>query len=258
MRCLLIALLLVSGTVSAQSAAPSSTKPSPGQIVVSGTVPDEATKAAVIARLREMYGASQVVDQVAVGQVAVPANWSSYTQKLINPNLKLISHGQLKIDGNTVSLRGEVANETQRQQIVSDIASNLNPTYTINNGLRVAASEQGVLDAALAGRTVEFESGSTTLTDNGRAILDEMAAALKKLPGKKVEVIGHTDGQGSRNSNLSLSKARADVVKTYFSGKGINPDLISTSGLGPDQPLASNDSAAGRARNRRIEFRVAQ
>jgi OOP family OmpA-OmpF porin len=227
-------------------------------IVVAGTVADEASKAALLARLRELYGNERVLDQLMIGTVSTPANWDAYLQKLVNPNLKLISRGQLKVDGTNVSLRGDVSNEAQRQQIASDIASSLNPSYIVNNGLRVVASEQGVLDAALANRIIEFESGKATLTESGKLILDQMGAALQKLKDKKVEVIGHTDNAGSRAHNLALSQARAEAVKIYVAGKGVNPASISVSGEGPDRPVADNNGAEGRARNRRIEFKVVQ
>lgn len=240
--------------IGASSAAQNANAP----ILVTGTVADEASKAGLLARLREVYGAQRVVDQVSIGTVATPANWNEHVQRLIGPNLKLISRGQVKVDGSNVSLRGDVASEAQRQQIATDIAASLNPTYVVNNGLRVAATEQGVLDAALANRIIEFESGKATLTDSGKGILDQMALALQRLHGIRVEVIGHTDNAGSRAGNLSLSQARAEAVKNYVAGRGINPDLISVSGEGPDRPVADNRTADGRARNRRIEFKVIQ
>ena len=227
-------------------------------MLVSGTVPDEASKAAMLARLRELYGADQVVDQIAIGRVVLPPNWVGYVQKLISADLKLISKGQLKIDGNNISVHGEVANEAQRQQIASDFATSLNPTYTVNNGLRVSAAEQNLLDATLARRIIEFESGKATLTPSGQAILDEMAGALHKVKDRKVEVIGHTDNVGLRESNVALSLARAEAVRSYLAGRGVDPGMVAVSGQGPDRPVADNASADGRARNRRIEFRVAQ
>ena len=249
---LLLALVLgAANPASAQA-------PQPGQVLAAGTVPDEATKAAVLARLRELYGAERVVDQIAIGQVAMPANWNSYVQKLLSPDLKQISRGQLKIDGTTVGLRGEVANEGLRQKIAGDVAASLNPTYTVNNGLRVSSNEQGILDSALANRTVEFESGKATLTPSGRAILDEMIAAMQKVKGGKVEIIGHTDNVGLRATNQGLSQARAEAVKGYMASHGINGELLTASGQGSDRPVAGNDTTEGRARNRRIEFRIAQ
>jgi OOP family OmpA-OmpF porin len=254
----ILAAALAAGAA-AQNIAPAPAAPQPGQVLASGTVPDEATKAAFLAKLRELYGPERVVDQIAVGPVVMPANWNGYVQKLITPDLRQISRGQLTIDGSNVSLRGEVANEALRQRIASNVATNLNPTYTVNNGLRVAAAaEQALLDDTLANRTVEFESGRATLTPAGRAILDEMAAAMLKLKGRRIEIIGHTDSAGLRASNVSLSQARAATVKTYLAAHGIAEDRLAASGQGPDRPIASNDTAEGRARNRRIEFRLAQ
>ncbi|MRW89097.1 OmpA family protein [Duganella sp. FT80W] len=248
-RLLMMIALLLAAHAAAQT---------PGQIVVTGAVPDEASKAALLAQVRLLYGVERVVDQVTIAQVSLPPNWNGYVQKLITPNLKMISKGELKIDGTNVTVRGEVANEAQRQQIASDIATSLNPSYTVNNGLRVSAAEQNLLDAALAKRIIEFDSGKATLTPSGQAILDEMAAALHKVNGKKVEVIGHTDNIGLRDSNLALSQARAEAVRTYLTGKGISQEMVMVSGQGPDRPVAENTTAEGRARNRRIEFRVAQ
>ena len=117
-----MALAAMSASAQAPTAIPTAATPQPGQVLAAGTVPDEASKAAVLVRLRELYGTDKVVDQIAVGQVVLPANWNAYVQKLLSPNLKQISRGQLKIDGSVVSVRGEVANEAQRQKIASDLS----------------------------------------------------------------------------------------------------------------------------------------
>lgn len=258
MRFFFIVFIFLSSTILAQAAVPLIATPRPGQVLVSGTVPDEASKAGILARVHELYGAQNVVDQITIGAVVVPANWASHVQKMIGSNLKQITKGQLKIDGNIVSVKGEVANEVQRQRIASDIATNLNPTFTVNNGLRVSASEQSVLDSTLGNRIVEFDTGKSTLTQKGLSILDELSIPLLKLQNKKLEIIGNTDNQGFRPSNIALSYARAEAVKAYLSTKGISADLISVSGQGPDRPIASNENVEGRSRNRRIEFRISQ
>jgi OOP family OmpA-OmpF porin len=249
-----LALLAGTGVGVAQPARTDNAAP----IVVSGMVGDDASKAALLARLRTVYGADRVVDQLAVGRVSMPPNWNEHVGKLVGPNLKLIKSGQLQVDGTSVSLRGDVASEAQRAQIAGEIAAALDTSFTVNNGLRVAASEQGMLDAALADRIIEFESGKATLADSGKAILDQMSAVLLRLKDKKVEVIGHTDNAGSRAGNLSLSQARAEAVKAYIVGRGVNADMVAVSGEGPDRPVADNRTPEGRARNRRIEFKVVQ
>lgn len=255
------ALGWASSAASAQAQVPASGQPL-GQpetatpVVVAGTVPDEGTRSAIVARLRELYGADRVVDQLTVGAVVAPPQWSQQVQKLLSPGLKQVSHGQLSVQGSNVDLRGEVGTEGARQQVAADLAQSLTPSYTVRNGLRVAVQEQAVVDQALANRIVEFEAGSAVLRPAGLLILDEMAVALAKLKGRQFEVIGHTDAQGARAGNVSLSLARAQSVKAYLVSKGLPADRLTTSGQGPDKPVADNNTEAGRARNRRIEFRV--
>jgi OOP family OmpA-OmpF porin len=251
-KTVLFAAWLAAGAAFAQAPAPLA------PIVVRGTLADEGAKAALLARLRQVFGFDRVVDELAVGPVSAPPGWNDYLGKLVGPNLKLVSHGQLQVEGSAVSLRGDVANEAQRQQIAADIAAILDASFTVNNGLRVAVSDQLVLDQALRGRIIEFETGKATLTDAGRALLDEMSAALLKLKEQKVALIGHTDNAGARASNLSLSQARAEAVKAYMIQKGVKAESMVASGEGPDRPVGDNRSADGRARNRRIEFKVVQ
>ena len=232
--------------------------PAPGKVVVSGTVPDEATRQAVLTRAREVFGVDRVVDQLGVGNLVAPPNWTSYLQRIISPDLKQVSRGQISVSGNVIEIKGEVGNEAVRQQIVSELSTRLNTTYTVRNGLRVGAAGQDQVDLALTNRTIEFETGNSTLTPTGRQVLDLLAPVLQRLPGRSFEVIGHTDAQGSRPQNIALSAARADTVKAHLASKGIAADSITTSGAGPDRPVASNDTPDGRARNRRIELRVVQ
>ncbi len=230
-----------------------------GQVVAGGQVPDEATRVAVLEGLRKIYGANAVVDRIeVVGSVATPPNWSANVQKLITPDLKQVRKGQLQIEGTQMVVTGEVANEAVRQKVVSDMATSLNPTYTIRNNLRVPAggNQQEAIDGILAKQTVEFELGSAMLTSRGRNVLDEILKPLSQIGDRQVAIIGHTDNSGSREGNLTLSLARADSVKGYLVEKGIDPQRLTTSGVGPDQPIADNDSTDGRARNRRIEMRI--
>ena len=251
------ALALLCGVgvaASAQSGAPTSPNAT-GKVVVSGVVPDEATRQAILGKAREVYG-DRVVDQLGVGNLVAPPNWSQLVQKLITPDLKRVSKGQLKISGNVVELAGDIQNEAQSQQLASQMSASLNPTYTVRNGLRVAAAGQEVLDAALANRIVEFQPGNAVLTPIGARTLDELLPVLNQFKGRRFEVIGHTDAQGAASQNVLLSAERANVVKAFLIGKGLAAASILTSGAGADRPVAGNETAEGRARNRRIEFRV--
>ncbi len=225
------------------------------KILVSGTVPSEATKAQVLSRLRELYGADRITDQLEVGNVVAPANWDQYVLKMIGPNLQHISAGQVQVEGNQIRISGNVKNEAVRQEVTSTLANSFNQTYQVHNSLQVGSGQQA-LDETLAQRTIEFESGSAVLTARGRVVLDEMAQAIRQLSNAKIEIIGNTDNVGLRESNIELSLARAVAVRQYLIGKRIESSSMLVMGNGPDVPIADNSTAEGRSKNRRIDFKI--
>jgi OmpA-OmpF porin, OOP family len=227
-----------------------------GPVVVSGTVADDGTRQAILARVREVFTSNQVVDQVGLEQVPAPANWSQIVQKIISKDLTAVSRGQIKISGNLIELAGQVASEEVKQSIERQLKEKLNPTYVVKNGLVVTGAGQKMIDSAMANRIVEFESGNAKLTPLGIKVLDELIPILSQFPSARFEVIGHTDALGARDANLLLSDARAKAVRDYLIGKGIDIARMDVVGVGPDRPAFTNDTAANRTKNRRIEFRL--
>jgi len=112
-----------------------------------------------------------------------------------------------------------------------------------------------VAQAPLVLRGVNFETGRSALTPDSYAILDEVAAALLARPDVRVEIGGHTDNTGSRATNTRLSLERAQAVKAYLAQQGVAPARMDVQGYGPNNPVATNATADGRARNRRVELR---
>src|SRR5690606_5610565 len=218
-------------------------------------VPDQATKALILGQLHELYDAARVVDRLQVESIPAPPNWGRQVARMLAPGIRRVSGGKLEVDGQSVRISGEVANEAQRQQVASELSLASNSTYTVTNSLGTGGG-QGLLDATLGDRIIEFESGSARLTDVGRAILDEMAGTMREIGEARVQVVGHTDNVGQRQSNIALSHARADAVRDYLVEQGIPRRNLSVLGRGPDEPIADNASVDGRARNRRIQFRL--
>ena len=103
---------------------------------------------------------------------------------------------------------------------------------------------------------VYFDTASSQLTPESRQTLDNFEAALKANPDAQVQVAGHTDNTGNAQANQQLSLNRANAVKAMLVSDGIDANRISTVGDGEDDPVASNDTAQGRAQNRRTELSV--
>jgi OOP family OmpA-OmpF porin len=103
---------------------------------------------------------------------------------------------------------------------------------------------------------VLFDFDKSVIKPAGKAKLDELAAKVKDINLEVVIAIGHTDSIGSDAYNQKLSVRRAESVKAYLVSKGIEPNRVYTEGKGKKQPVASNKTKEGRAKNRRVEIEV--
>jgi OOP family OmpA-OmpF porin len=103
---------------------------------------------------------------------------------------------------------------------------------------------------------INFETGSAKIKKKSYKVLDKAAGTLREHPEMSIEIVGHTDDQGEMEANLDLSQRRADAVRDYMVDKGVEAGRIYTRGAGQAEPIADNKSKRGRAKNRRIEFRL--
>jgi OOP family OmpA-OmpF porin len=103
---------------------------------------------------------------------------------------------------------------------------------------------------------VSFELNSAELTGESRPVLARVASDLKKYPRLRVEVQGHTDSSGSDQYNLKLSERRAQAVRDFLIAQGVASGQVEARGYGESQPVASNATPEGRARNRRVDMKV--
>ena len=101
---------------------------------------------------------------------------------------------------------------------------------------------------------IKFKTGSAEILPESESVLDKVFVTLDTYSSLKVEIQGHTDNVGNKESNLKLSLARAQSVKSYLVKKGINQNRLMTKGYGSDKPIASNGTEDGKQKNRRIEF----
>ncbi len=101
-----------------------------------------------------------------------------------------------------------------------------------------------------------FKTSSDQIISSEQQGIDEIAEFMRKYPNVFLEIHGHTDNQGTPAFNMTLSKKRADAAKKLIIAKGVAPGRIITRGFGDTKPIAPNDTADGKAKNRRIEFHI--
>ena len=177
-----------------------------------------------------------------------------------------ISSAGVSIDGRDVVLAGpagshEISEDTQKLVAgvygVRTVAIRaIAPAEAAPDARAIAPKidTQGKLDAILAQSMVEFNPASAQLTARGRNALNRVAPLLADSPTLFCEIQGHTDSLGNSDANQSLSYRRAIETKNYLVNQGIAPERLIPKAFGDTQPIASNDTAAGRQRNRRINF----
>jgi outer membrane protein OmpA-like peptidoglycan-associated protein len=119
---------------------------------------------------------------------------------------------------------------------------------------KIEEAEQIVINTAFD--NLEFESAKAIIKESSFESLDDLADLLIKKPDWKLKVAGHTDSQGAEQSNLILSKKRAEAVRDYLVQSGVATERIIVQYFGEEKPIDTNDTPEGRQRNRRVEMDI--
>lgn len=120
-------------------------------------------------------------------------------------------------------------------------------------GTGVEVQRQGDTIQLIMPGNITFATDSADIASSFYSPLNNLASSFRQYNQNSVEIVGHTDSTGNHAYNMSLSQRRAQSVANYLMAQGVDSSRLSTRGAGPDQPIASNATADGRAQNRRVE-----
>ncbi len=251
------------------------------KIIVEGVVQDETLRQELITSANASFGRGNVTERIVVKNGGIPSEPLGQAFKKVLTEVANQNVSSMQIDASyrgadprssAIEISGSVPTVDAQARLV-DATDGVKFT----NGITVAqpdpvipeegsadivgptpadslAQTQIALNELVGTQTIEFRTGRAALSEAGRAVVDEVARLLLTRPGTQVVIVGHTDNQGNAAENQRLSEQRAATVLAALAEEGVPEDSMTSSGKGADDPVADNDTAAGRAENRRITF----
>ncbi len=239
-----------------------------GRLLIRGTVPDAPTRAALLSYAAALFGPDNVEHRCAVADGPAPEGWRAAALGALD-GLAALEGGQLMVRAGAVALRGVAAAGGGADAAKAALAPALGEGWRADVRVTVAppapagfeplsaAACAEALEDAGGGGALTFATGATALDPGASAALDRVAEALEACGGVSVEIGGHTDDSGPAAANRRLGQARAEAVRAALIARGADPARLGARGYGAAEPVADNATEEGRARNRRIAFRVA-
>ena len=141
---------------------------------------------------------------------------------------------------------GVIGNKMDKQAREIDTALPGADVVRVGEGIKLVLGENAV----------RFDTNKSTLTPQAKANLDKLVKVFTDYPDTNIVIYGYTDNKGAVDYNLKLSQERANSVKSYLVKKGLVADRFTTTGMGIADPIETNDTDAGRSKNRRVEFAI--
>lgn len=236
--------------------------PVAGTLTFNGYVPDNAAHAALIDTAKRKFLNEKIVDNLKAS-VGAPNGFVNAVTAALGA-LSRLSTGSLMISDRGVKLSGDAFYEVAAEEIRGGLGSELPQGWRIapEVSVRPPASAvdatvcQQLFTELLAIGKIRFLSGQANIDGDSRGLMDRLVEIALRCPGSSLEISGHTDSDGDEAANMRLSERRAQAVLDYMLRAGLPVDRLHAVGYGQTRPVASNDTAEGKAQNRRIEFTV--
>lgn len=244
------------------------------KLTLTGHVPGADARKRLLDAARSRFQNVEVIDRMSLAYGAPDGDWAAIAIDTLN-QLGKLTRGKARLVDEKIILIGE-----GEQAAVADVQTHFTkplPAPFAPGVIDLTVEGQGLAIPEIQGvnlsepnaetcqrafalimrsNVIEFASGSATVDPASLALLDNLAAVARRCDQYAIRIAGHTDNVGDPAFNLSLSRARAEAVRTYLAGKGVAPERMQAEGYGQTKPRAPNTNNTNRARNRRIEFNV--
>jgi OOP family OmpA-OmpF porin len=231
-------------------------------LTLSGNVPDGTAHEAVVAAAGRKFFKEKVVDNLKES-IGAPQRFAAAVVPALGA-LSRLSTGTLVISDREVKLSGDALYEAAAAQIRAGLGKDFPQGWQFKPEISVKPAAAPVdttvcqqLFTELLGKArIRFESGKAEIVADSAGLLDRLIETALRCPTANIEIAGHTDSDGSEESNQALSEKRAQAVADYLVKAGLPASRFSAAGYGSTQPIAGNDTDQGKAQNRRIDFVV--
>jgi OOP family OmpA-OmpF porin len=231
-------------------------------LTLTGYVPDNAVHAALVAAAGRKFFSEKVVDKLKAS-LGAPSGFAAAVAPALGA-LSRLSTGTLVVSDREVKLSGDAFYDAAAVQIRAGLGKDFPQGWQFKADISVKPAAapvdatvcQQLFSDLLAKGSIRFPSAQSTIDPDSAGLLDRLTETALRCPTAHIEIAGHTDADGEDGFNQALSEKRAQAVVDYLVRAGLPADRFTATGYGSTQPVASNDTDAGKAQNRRIEFVV--
>jgi OOP family OmpA-OmpF porin len=233
-------------------------------LTLSGHVPDQAARTALVDHARRFFEGDRVNDTLQIGPGA-PQGFLNAARSGMQDLSRLLPGSSFAMSDQSVALRGLATHDGARDQILGEFRQRIPQGFGSMAEINTAPPPPAIsalpecqilFNDLLSRGRILFNTGSAELAPESVGLLDRLVVVARRCNDAKLEVSGHTDADGAVAMNNDLSRRRAESVAQYLARAGISAERLEPVGYGPSRPVAPNDSAENKAKNRRIEFTV--
>ena len=228
------------------------------KLTINGIVPDEQSQQKIVGVLQKKYPGKDIAQQIKVAQ-GQPEKWTELVSTVLS-NMSTLDRVDMDLIDQNLDLSAQTEKSSDKEKLLRSLRPFEEYGYTIKT--HVIAEDvakircQGQFDKLLGNAQISFASGKAIIENTSFALLNRLTQTAQVCPDSLLDIAGHTDSQGSKQKNLTLSRERAQAVARWLTKSGIDKQRIKTIGYGSERPIADNSTELGRAKNRRIEFIV--